>query len=60
MVLRIPVVLGHIHFPRELATGPEDSLRPHPALRAWSWCCPTSCAFEPPNTPERCPPPSLG
>lgn len=34
MVSRISVVLGHIHFPRELAAGLKDSLQPYLSLKS--------------------------
>lgn len=34
MVSRISVVLGHIHFPRDLATGLKDSLQPYLSLKS--------------------------
>lgn len=53
MISRVPVVLGHIHFPRELATGPKDSTRPESSLRAWFCCCSSTCVFGPPSRSTR-------
>lgn len=39
-MVSLPVVLGLIHFPEELPTGPDDRLQAYPSLSAWSCCVP--------------------
>lgn len=39
-MVSLPVILGLIHFPKELPTGPDDRLQAHPSLSVWSCSVP--------------------